>query len=81
MVTVVESAGQPARDETGKWATLGRAVLAFHYRVGISATCRCGRTVIECDVQHHARQLGLLPPTPASPRRLVAPPELGGAGN
>src|SRR5438445_8182754 len=61
------SSGQrPAGDEpaTGAWEVLGKAVLAFHYRVALTAMCQCGRTVVECDVQHHARQLGLLPPLP-----------------
>lgn len=45
-----------------KWREFGQALLGFHHRVAISATCRCGRTVVECDVQHHARRLGLLSP-------------------
>lgn len=45
-----------------QWREFGMAVLAFHHRVWMTAMCRCGRTVIECDVLHHARELGLLPP-------------------
>ena len=44
-----------------KWQAFGQAVLAFHHRVALTAMCRCGRTVIECDVLAQARQHGLLP--------------------
>lgn len=37
------------------WRAFGLAVLAFHHRVALTAMCRCGRTVIECDVLAQAR--------------------------
>lgn len=49
-------------DQVDKWRALGKAVLAFHHRVAMTAVCRCGRTIVGCDVLDNARKLGLLPP-------------------
>lgn len=49
-----------------KWRAFGVAMLAVHHRVAVSATCRCGRTVVGCDVIALARQHGLLPPLKSS---------------
>lgn len=48
------------RRSSGKWESFGEAVLGFHHRVAATAMCRCGRTVIECDVLAQARQHGLI---------------------
>lgn len=61
VVVSVEAPGE-------KWRELGRSLLGFHYRMGLTAMCRCGKTVIECDVQAHARRLGLLPALPVVKR-------------
>ena len=65
----IRPAGRPAIDverpivsqPSEKWQAFGQAVLAFHHRVALTAMCRCGRTVIECDVLAQARAHGLLP--------------------
>lgn len=44
------------------WRAFGNALLAFHHRVFFTAMCRCGRTIIECDVLAQARAHQLLPP-------------------
>lgn len=62
MSRMVTGAPDVSSGPQDKWHTLGKAVLAFHPRVGISAMCGCGRTVFACEVQHIARRLGLLPP-------------------
>lgn len=56
--------GNAARVESGEpdvWQAFGKAVLGFHRRVYATAMCRCGRTVVECDVMAQARTHGLLP--------------------
>lgn len=57
---------------TDKWRAFGVAMLAVHHRVAVTATCRCGRTVVTCEVIAQARQHGLLPP--------LSPSRPGGAG-
>lgn len=59
-----------------RWQGFGVAVLSFHHRVGATAMCRCGRTVIECDVLAQTREHGLLPEL-KSPRQLPAVPRVG----
>lgn len=55
-------------DRDGRWAAFGRAVLGFHHRVFNTAMCRCGRTVVECDVLAQARAHELVPPLPEAGR-------------
>lgn len=60
-------------DRDGRWAAFGRAafgraVLGFHHRVFNTAMCRCGRTVIECDVLAQARAHELVPQLPEGGR-------------
>lgn len=62
MSRTVTTAPHASPEPQDKWHTLGKAVLAFHPRVGVSVMCGCGRTVFACEVQHIARRLGLLPP-------------------
>lgn len=56
----------------GKWEAFGRAVLAFHRRMGATAMCVCGRTWRECDVWRQAEQYGI--------RQLPASTRPGGTG-
>lgn len=46
------------------WQSFGQAVLGLHYRVELTAMCRCGRTVVDCDVMAQARAHGLTPELP-----------------
>lgn len=48
--------------EPAVWEQFGSRLLGFHHRVGMTAMCRCGETVIACSVLASARDLGLLPP-------------------
>lgn len=54
----------PADVPSDKWRAFGKTLLEFHYRMGLTAMCRCGETVISCYVLSQARAYGLLPPLP-----------------
>lgn len=63
-----DGAGPGSDQPDGVWRAFRQAILAFHHRVALTAMCRCGRTVIECDVLAQARFHKLVPAVPDVPR-------------